>query len=245
MKITPLTKYLTFQLYTAIQYAPKITKKSDIENLHKFRVAIRRSRSLLKLFMPDAYAIGAVLKEIVQKTNELRELDVFLRSLDSYTYPKLTKKINKYREQRFDTVLTAAFIHDSLSAINKLYDELFEINVLHSNNELIKTTEEHYAKSLKIFRNLTSNESDEALHELRIRFKMSRYALDFLSESGLHNEHKKIKECKRIQDHFGDIQDTANQLQWLKHFCKENPCNECKQLIKERKKSLKLLKKYM
>jgi len=32
------------------------------------------------------------------------------------------------------------------------------------------------------------------------------------------------------------IQDAANQLELLKHFCKKHPCKECETLMKERKK---------
>ena len=78
MRPAPLTKYLTYQLYHAIQLALKLSKESDIEHLHQFRVAIRRSRSLLRLYMPEYYALQEILRGIVRQTNILRELDVFI-----------------------------------------------------------------------------------------------------------------------------------------------------------------------
>lgn len=245
MTTSPLIKYLIYQLYSSILFSRKITRKSDIENLHGFRVAIRRSRSLLKLFMPDAYAIAAVLKEIVQKTNELRELDVFLTTVDSQKYPQLTKEIKTFRDNRFETIWSETFKNEIIIALHKLYDELLEMDIDLQKDTLVKTAEEFYAESLRFFHDLPSNESDEKLHDLRIRFKISRYALEFLNESGLYNERNKIKECKRIQNHFGNIQDTVNQLQWLKHFCEQHPSKECSKLTKERRHNLKTLKQYL
>lgn len=245
MNISPLIKYLIYQLYNSILYVRKITQKSDIENLHGFRVSIRRSRSLLKLFMPDAYAIAAVLKEIVQKTNELRELDVFLITVDSKKYPHLTKDIKAFRDNRFETIWTETSKNEIIIALHKLYDELLEMDIDLQKDALIKTAEEFYTESLQFFHDLPANESDEKLHDLRIRFKISRYALEFLNESGLYNERKNIKECKKIQNYLGDIQDTVNQLEWLKHFCEQHPSKECSRLIKERRHNLKTLKQHL
>ncbi len=242
MNTSPLIKYLSCQLYSAIIRARLIETKGDIEHLHRFRVAIRRSRSLLKLYLPDAYAIISVLKEIVQKTNELRELDVFLLTLNSDEYPKLTKRIKEVRDKRFEMIWSESFANETISSLNRLYDELHRLPIDITDKRLTTKSEKFYAKSLRSYNRLSKDESADKLHELRIRFKISRYSLEFLNESGLHDEQAKIKECKQIQDHFGDIQDVSNQLQWLKHFCDENPIKECKKLIKEHKQYLHSLK---
>ncbi len=245
MKHERLREYLTFQFDTALQSASKISYDADIEYLHKFRVAIRRNRSLLKLFQPSAYAFNAVLKEIVQKTNALRELDVFLTSLDPIRYPTLSKKIRKYRKKRFKEIWSATFKQSTIKKLNQLLNEMRTLDLPYKKKELIVSTEQFHAKSLKLFYNLHKNISNKALHELRIKFKIARYALEFLNSCNLRNKLKSIEECKQVQDHFGEVQDTSNQLDWLEHFCDDNPCKECKELIKERKKRLKLLKKYM
>lgn len=245
MKTTSLRQYLVFQLATAIQNTSEISGDADIEFLHKFRVAIRRSRSLLKLFHPDAYAFNAVLKEIVQTTNELRELDVFLASLDQITYPTLFNEIEKYRQKRFKAIWSEPFIQTTVKKLYQLHDEIQMLDLPYRKKELIASTEKYYSESLETFHDLRKDTSNEALHELRIKFKISRYALEFLNSCNLRDKHKKIKECKQIQDHLGEIQDAANQLDWLKHFCDEHPCKECNKLIKERKQYLKLLKKHM
>lgn len=243
MNTSPLIKYLTYQLYNAVGNARKIDKESDIEYLHAFRVSIRRSRSLIRLCMPEAYAISSILKEIVQKTNELRELDVFLSTLDRVHYPQLTKRIRAFRDRRFETIWSEGFAEETIRSLNRLYDELLDLEITITDEALIQMTEKFYVKSLRLYHKIPKDASAKKLHGLRIRFKVSRYALEFLNESGLKNEKKRIKECKQIQEHFGDMQDLFNQLQWLENFCHENPMKECKRLIKERKQQLKALKK--
>jgi CHAD domain-containing protein len=243
MKMTPLTKYLTYQLYHAIQLVPKLSKESDIEHLHQFRVSIRRSRSLMRLYTPQQYAPQEVLRSIVQKTNILRELDVFIVSVDPYAYPELTLLLHNYRNEQFDALLTEEFRTNTFKALHKLYDIVSESNPAIDNSHLVETAETYYKELLSEYRQVKSNASEELLHELRIRFKIARYALEFLMHSGLHNEKMKIKECKAIQDHLGAVQDAANQLNFLKAFCKSHKIDECFVLLKERKKELKSLKK--
>ncbi|MEJ2468829.1 MAG: CHAD domain-containing protein, partial [Campylobacterales bacterium] len=76
-----------------------------------------------------------------------------------------------------------------------------------------------------------------------LRYKQVRYVLEFLDSSGLVDETKKLKKVKKLQEHFGAIQDAVNQLDWLKDFCTTHPSDECRDLYKRRKKALKRLKK--
>ncbi len=78
----------------ALKYMLKISNESDMEHLHKFRVALRKSRALLKFYMKDAYALQEVLKIISQRTNVLRELDVLLMKLEE---EKKLKRVNIFK----------------------------------------------------------------------------------------------------------------------------------------------------
>ena len=77
----------------AIRSYYELGEAADIELLHQFRVAIRRTRSLLKLYLSAHYALHESLKSIVQRTNVLRELDVFVASLDAVLYPDLARLV--------------------------------------------------------------------------------------------------------------------------------------------------------
>ena len=243
MKMAPLTRYLTYQIYHALQLLAKITQESDTEHLHQFRVAIRRSRSLLRLYLPEYYALHEVLRSIVRQTNILRELDVFTASVDPHDYPKLVKMLQAYRSEQFESVLTEQFRKQTRSTLTKLYDDLTELNPALPVEELIDAAEKHFDGCLAGYNTLTKKSSEEELHELRIRFKISRYALEFLDQSALHSEQEKIKSCKKIQDHLGAVQDASNQFHFLKSFCRSHLIHECRRLLKARKSQLKQLKK--
>lgn len=242
MKMAPLTQYLTYQLYNAIQLTPKLSDESDIEHLHQFRVSIRRSRSLLKLYMPHCYALQEVMREIVQQTNPLRELDVFIASVDPGAYPKLRRLLNRYRKEQFETIMGATFHSDTVTVLRQLHAAVCDLNPEIETATLIETAEHHFQECLDDYRKVTKKSSDKALHKLRIRFKIARYALEFLSHSGLHNEQVKIKECKAVQDHLGALQDASNQFELLSHFCEVHPIKECRMLLHERQAELKRLK---
>jgi CHAD domain-containing protein len=243
MRPAPLTKYLTYQLYHAIQLALKLSKESDIEHLHQFRVAIRRSRSLLRLYLPEYYALQEILRGIVKQTNILRELDVFIASVDTAAYPDVVRILHEYRNEQFDLYLTDAFLARSIAALHKLYDTLCDINPDIATEVLIETAESHTAESLQSYNDLPPKASDKVLHQLRIRFKISRYAMEFLHHSALHEERETIRTCKKIQDHLGEVQDAFNQLKLLKHFYRTHRSKECKKLLKERKAQLAELRK--
>ena len=243
MKMAPLTQYLTYQLYNAIQLSSKLSDESDIEHLHQFRVSIRRSRSLLKLYAPQYYAVQEVMREIVRQTNPLRELDVFIASIDPDAYPKLITLLHAYRKEQFDAIMTDAFRIDAAATLRKLYDAICELNPDIDAATLVETAELHFSTCLDAYRSVTKKSSDEELHKLRIRFKIARYALEFLSHSGLHNELEKIRECKAVQDHLGALQDASNQFELLRGFCETHANQECHILLHERKRELKRLKK--
>ncbi|MGB5964767.1 MAG: CHAD domain-containing protein [Sulfurimonadaceae bacterium] len=80
------------------------------------------------------------------------------------------------------------------------------------------------------------------MHKIRIRCKQARYSLEFIEASDLKSVAKEIKNCKKILNHFGAIQDAANQLDLLKHFCKTYATYECLTLHKGRKHAFKSLK---
>ena len=243
MEVSPLVKYLAYQLYTARQLAPGISKNSDPEDLHKFRVAIRRTRSLLTLYLTECYALSDILKNIVTQTNEMRELDVFLNEISPEEYPRVYRELQDYRDEVFERTLTKKWHSKTVERLDALYNDLFNITVELSAENLIHHSTQHYKRTMQGYRSLKGDETEELLHRLRIKFKIARYASDFLTRSGIKNEKRKIAKCEEAQDHLGAIQDARNQLEWLEHFCNIHPSKECRRLIKTKKKSLKNLKK--
>ncbi len=83
-----LARLLGAELDIVVAEAPGIVADDDIEHLHRWRVAIRRSRSILAATdgVLDDGAIGHLrrdLRQLIRVSGPLRDLDVWLRDLDA------------------------------------------------------------------------------------------------------------------------------------------------------------------
>jgi len=241
MSTDVLVKYLNYQLRTAQSILPTITEKSDPENLHKFRVSLRRSRSLVKLYQLEFYAFQDIIKSIFKPSNTLRELDVLLLSIIPKDYPNLYQKLQHYRDKQYKKILTEAYISRSMMVLEKLIEALNRTDTIHTERILVKKALEHYKRTEHRYKKLSPGAAPKELHKLRIEFKTARYALDFLHTSGFYRKIDKLTYAKTRQDQLGALQDAHNQLMILKKFCKKCSLNECSDLYKKRHKEYKRL----
>jgi len=242
MELSPLTKYVTYQLYHAIAAVPKIECGGDITPLHQFRVALRRVRALFKLYPDQALPFPEPLKQFLKQTNPLRELDVLILSITEKHYPKAYRVLNSLRNDHYINLITETRKTEILQLLNQLYAEYLVLNPSVESEKLLLSPLDYYEKSLEAYRALKTDTPEKELHAVRIRFKVSRYSLEFLAESSLYHDVEMIRECKEIQDRLGAIQDTANQIIWLKTLLKDHPIKEFKVLLRERKRWLKNFK---
>jgi CHAD domain-containing protein len=242
MKTKVLADYIIKELNKAINTLPKIDKNSDIEVLHEFRVSIRKSRSLIKLFFKKEKTIEQELKEIVTQTNTQRELDIFLISLkDKKKSQNLYSKIKLQRDKAYDKICSGEFRIESKNRLLNIIQKISNFEYFYTNKSLIKTAHKQYKESQKRFKSIDSSFSSRQLHKIRIAFKQSHYALQFIQDSKLKNENKKIRRCKKIQNYFGKIQDLTNQLDSLKAIYKNEAKNK-KYLKNIKKREKKLIK---
>lgn len=240
MHATPLTRYLTYQLYHARLLIQRIGP-ADPEPLHQFRVTLRRVRALLKLYFPDAKLFPKSLKGLIRQTNTLRELDVFVHSLDPERHKHPLKSLSRYRSDEYKALFADEFTSSLYHLLDTLYDDLLRQNLFLDPESMITVAQDHYAQSTFAYAELSADATPQERHKLRIRFKISRYGLEFLNESGVKNEAEMISECKRLQARLGEMQDLFNQIEWLGEFCADHPNPEFEELLRERKKKLKKL----
>ena len=241
MMLSPLGKYLLYQLYQARLLMPKIGP-DEAETLHQFRICLRRVRSLIRLYPHDSLPFPESLKSLFKSTNVLRELDVLILSLKNRRYENIRSKLDAVRREEYRLLFESEEWKKGAEHLDAFYDTLTEVNPSWEATHLISTAKEHFSTSIDLYRSLSETATQKELHALRIRFKISRYGLEFLLESSLENEKEKIAECKRYQNRFGEIQDLHNQVRWLKKLYARFPFPELEQLRKERKKKLKKLK---
>ncbi len=241
MQTDTLLTYLIERLNSALALLPKLAVTDDPEDLHRYRVALRRSRSLLSLYEPDFCAIEAILKTLFKPTNTLRELDVLLLSIERLDYPELYRELDDYRNTRYGEILTTGYITRSRSVLEQLIEELKGMETHNNDRKLVKKARKHAEHTDKAYNEITSETRPKTLHAIRIAYKTVRYSLEFLKESGLDYRKKSLKEAKQRQEELGTIQDAANQLSILRKFCDASALDECKHLYKVRKRAYKEL----
>lgn len=210
----------------------------DTEFLHDFRVAVRRSRSLLSLTSgvvppPVGERLKADLRTVGKATNAQRDLDVYL--LDQRTYeqllpeglrPALQPLFASMRRRRAAALKkTTAFLASDAyrQALRRLEDPatadgdadapLARTPVTDVARQLITA---RYRKVVGTGRRITPGTSDKKRHRLRIYCKQLRYALEFFAPLFPPEEMVLlIKQLKKLQDHLGRFNDLAVQQDFL------------------------------
>ncbi|GEM_PF-2738123 len=255
-----LSSVLDGYLNMVLFYAKRVVEEpDDMENLHKFRVYIRRIRSIIKEFKEYfdplwAKECDTVLKGFFKRTNEARDIDVFL-----YNYPSYVKRLPpsmkpavepiydilyEKRESVYAELMGFLKGGDFISSLNSLYGPRFV-----KDDKFKKAFRAAVRRRLKAIRrflkNLSIDSDAELYHKLRIQFKRLRYIME------LKNDRKKIERLKRIQDLLGMHQDLEVQRENLKHFIQEYdfPLESCLAVGKlsgdMEQKELKIRKKFL
>lgn len=211
----------------------------DTEFLHQYRVALRKTRSLLALMkaaFPETgrqeWKLG--LTELARATNRVRDLDVFLlsepncRQLLPGDYREgLDQLFRQCRRQRQEAFRRLRSFMQSQAYARK-FDELRD-----SFSEPPEFATELAARPIKpvvdaqilrryrkICRRIARLDSDspaEQLHQLRIAGKKLRYLMEFFAE--LYPEKpmaKNIKATKKLQSLLGDFNDYSVQIAFLR-----------------------------
>jgi len=242
MKSTLLSVYLLKRLQNATSLLPQIHSGSDPEHLHQYRVSLRRAHSLIKVYLKAHRDFSASLKPLLKSTNALREIDVLIMSINAEEYPSLLSNLVRYRNNLYQKLWHSEIVHQHEHTLRQSIDQLGRLQYDLSNEALIEIGLNQYQKAIASKKRLNHKSRAKKIHQVRINCKLARYTLEFIHESHVLDVRKQIKRCKKILNHFGDIQDTANQLALLKDFCKSHASSECKALYKARKKTFKKLK---
>jgi CHAD domain-containing protein len=242
MEASKLTQYLLYQLYHTRVLLHGLQYRVHREQIHEFRVALRRIRSLVKLFLEGDIPFPKTLKIAMQETNPIRELDVLIDSLSRSKYPKLYQHLSKLRKKSAKKLFTQQYSDKTLFLIDEYSNLVAESNPNFISEILIQKVLTHYQHCLDSYLALESNADSKTLHRLRIEFKDARYGFEFLEISDLHHCTEVISHCKQLQNTLGAIQDTVNQITLLKKINLDFPSSEAKELLQKQKKGLQKLK---
>ncbi len=220
-----------------LSYKERILLHDDTEDLHQFRVNIRKSRAFLKefnfLFPKEHYSyFNENLDKFATQTNQKRDLDVIKERLVLLDegHDMIQDDIKQQREgeqQNIQEMLKSKTFKDFFYTYQ---DILTKDTLLSSKNNTgtIENTAKQVIKYLhhKIIKNIDALEKDfntEKLHKIRISLKKFRYLLEeFQHIFGEEKIAKMIENGKTLQTILGDFNDTINQEKLLHNYFKSN-----------------------
>ena len=222
----------------------------DVEDLHKYRVSLRKMLAYNQVFgvhldEVNAQIVSKLLKNIIRPTSSLRDLDLFLIEIDVMRCSAQSKKkllqiftskrdllIDHFKDDAYKKSLQELKV---LTKKNKLFEgdfhKLDKITILKNISE----------KLSKQFSSIDENSSFEKLHKQRIKFKRFRYALEmylhYFSDEDPQLEN--LYDLKELQDIFGIIQDNSARIEFIEDVRNEFEIHEIENLLSDLNQKIK------
>ena len=205
----------------------------DPENLHQYRVYIRTARSIcleFSEFMDEKrqFVLDKTLKVLQQETNDMRDLDVFLESLDTYKHSVDARYLSDFEQLQAQVLAEKELAYRTFATkfTPKLQAKIVEeLEALHNDEKLclpksdeklfrhVKAIiEKRLKKITKLSKKLDIKSPNEQFHKLRLHYKKLRYTCDALSLKQF------AKSFKPIQTAFGKVQDKNTQIERIKRY---------------------------
>ncbi|MDF2153424.1 CHAD domain-containing protein [Vibrio sp. CAU 1672] len=252
-------QYLSDEVNYARSLETGLKQGKDPEYNHQYRVALRRTRSLL-LLLEDALPPFEVrllkkqLKVLMKQTNQLRDLDVFLLERPKYLQMapqppqaiadlfRLLSEQQRNEHQRVTHWLESRHYTGVCMSVENSLKRSFasdhELSEASSATFARKNIAEHLAQVVTQCRQLNKDSPDDAIHALRIECKKLRYLLEFYSGVFTDQVHRlHISQLKILQDKLGVFNDTSTQIAFFEQQLQQ------KQLPSPIRKAIKSLLK--
>ena len=206
------------QLEQIERHDPRVRLRGDAEDVHKFRVATRRSRAVIRATKPllgdTLNTLNAELKWLAGVLGPVRDLDVLIERLratsetlgeDSERANAIVASLVEERRHLYDA-LRQALDDERYRALRESFAAA--IASLPAIDAPRPLAAKPLRKLRKAARKLSDEPTDEELHKLRIRGKRARYAAELLPDGG-----KRVKRyldaLKELQDVLGEHQDAV------------------------------------
>ncbi len=224
-----------------LQFDANALVARNIEQLHKFRVALRRSRALLKgmkgIFATDQIKFYyARLRDLQRITNLIREIDVFILQLPELTFAlpnssatgteQLRNWLSRKRENAWRG-LEAELRRDSYSGILDEWFAVLDGNTKpalaeHATISILdhacQTLSKLMSRMIRHAWAINENTPLPALHKTRIQVKVMRYQLEAYLPIMAQKEAGTVRNSlKKIQDKLGEMNDCQTAIRFLAH----------------------------
>jgi CHAD domain-containing protein/adenylate cyclase class IV len=214
---------LAAQLRELERHDPGVRLRDDPEDLHRFRVATRRTRAVIRATRPllgEMLApLGAELKWLASVLGPARDLDVLLDSLrglartlgeDEPGAEAIVAALEEEREKRHDAVLDALADERYLRLLDAFAAAVASLPDIDARDGLRPVAATELRKLIKAARELSAEPADDELHGLRILAKRARYAAELVAvgDSGKPLA-RYLLALKSLQDVIGAHQDAV------------------------------------
>lgn len=241
-------KLLAYHFARMLQEEPKVHTGGDPEAIHDMRVAIRRIRSMIRVFLPFYNAsvikpLNRHLREIARALGEVRDLDVFRLRLEDYiaTRPEAeqeglqpvlsdwTAREDAARAPLLRLLNSAEyriFLSDFREFVQTPYlgaredddPSLMPNRVQDTAPRLIY---DHYG-AVRIYEMHLERATLDELHMMRIETKRLRYTLEAFLESLGDEALEVLDATKTLQDFLGNLQDERVAVSMLSQYLESN-----------------------
>lgn len=249
-------KVLLADFIQMLEYEAGSRAGTDMENVHKMRVATRKMRSTLwemrDYFDPKSTKkFEKGLKMVARTLGDVRDLDVMIKNLVEFRATQETEEVDHLKsvlgeidQERTTARNTLISLLDS-KRFQKFVDQQQKVLIssskdvkAHSDQPVVPIQVRHVLpvliqerlSQIKAYDVVIGDASFEQLHGLRIEFKRLRYIVSgFESVLGSTAE-KFIVELKQIQDHLGELNDAKVAI-WslrprMKELSKDDPARD-------------------
>jgi CHAD domain-containing protein len=224
---------------------PWLIDAPDTEFLHDYRIALRRSRSILKqaggVISPQLLHMWRpALRDVQQRTNVHRDLDVFLDSFEQYR-AAVPEEFGDDLESLRDLIRERlAEEHDALVGVlrSKKYQRVVDGYARALEGPLSDDScgdaarpigdvardriRRAHRRLLRRGREVTATSPSAELHAVRIAAKELRYLLELYGDLYRPTLLKPIRrELRRLQDNLGEFQDSEVHVRQVAAFAEE------------------------
>jgi CHAD domain-containing protein len=225
---------LAEQLDEILAHDPGTRLGQDPESLHDMRVAVRRSRALLRtgkrLIATDTQMLSLELKWLGGVLGDVRDLDVLLEHLhlsadkleegDRAAANRLLRGLERQRSRARRTMLKALDGDRYANLLDRFESALAELEPATSTASLDQLASRQLKRLRHAVDDAGDDPGDETLHDLRKHGKRARYAHELAGRT------KVVDAARRLQDVLGEHQDAVVATERLRALSQEAPADQ-------------------
>ena len=229
-----LRALLRDQFDQLLAHDPGTRLGTDPESLHDMRVAVRRSRALLRAGAPlvatDTQMLSLELQWLGTILGDMRDLDVLLARLrgeaasldagDRAAAGRLLRALERQRTRARRTMLKALDGQRYEALVDRFDETLTALTPTESAATLSSLAQRELKKLRRDVRALDPEPTAEALHALRKRGKRARYAHELAGKKAV------VKRAKELQDVLGEHHDSVVAEERLRALSHDAPADQ-------------------